>query len=92
MFGAWECALQFHTSHMNYSQFPEVVIITGASAGVGRATALAFASKGAALGLIARNEARLKSLQEEITAMGGRASFFIADVSQAAELEKAWDN
>ena len=44
---------------MNTGMKPEVVVITGAGAGIGRATVREFARKGARLGLIARNQARL---------------------------------
>jgi short chain dehydrogenase len=49
-----------------------VVVVTGASAGVGRATARAFAERGAALGLIARDEQRLTTTLREVEADGGR--------------------
>ncbi len=44
----------------------QVVVITGASAGVGRATALLFAKSGAKIGLIARDIDRLENLKQEI--------------------------
>ncbi|MGH2536449.1 MAG: SDR family NAD(P)-dependent oxidoreductase, partial [Candidatus Promineifilaceae bacterium] len=43
------------------SEQPEIVVITGASAGVGRATARAFARQGADIGLVARGEAGLRA-------------------------------
>jgi NADP-dependent 3-hydroxy acid dehydrogenase YdfG len=53
----------------------KVVIITGASSGIGEATAKELASKGAKLVLAARREDRLKKLQDEIQASGGQAIF-----------------
>jgi NAD(P)-dependent dehydrogenase (short-subunit alcohol dehydrogenase family) len=52
---------------------PRVVAVTGASAGVGRATAKAFATQGASLVLLARDESRLESAREEVRAAGGDA-------------------
>ena len=52
----------------------KVVIITGASSGIGEATAKELASKGAKLVLAARREDRLKKLQEEIRNNGGQAN------------------
>lgn len=51
----------------------KVVIITGASSGIGKATAKKLASQGAKLVLAARREDRLKTLQEEIQNDGGQA-------------------
>ncbi|HEY4545170.1 MAG TPA: SDR family oxidoreductase [Pedomonas sp.] len=61
----------------------KVVVITGASAGVGRATALAFARQGAKLGLIARDEAALADTKAEIEALGTKAAVFPLDVANA---------
>ena len=66
-----------------------VVAITGASAGVARATALAFARKGCHVGAISRNEGRLASLKGEIEAMGGTCHTAIADVADAEALDDA---
>ncbi|MGH8213878.1 MAG: SDR family oxidoreductase [Rhodanobacteraceae bacterium] len=68
-----------------------VVVITGASAGVGRATALAFARHGAKVGLIARGEEGLESTRREIELAGGEAIACSADVADAPALEKAAD-
>lgn len=71
----------------NNQKPPEIVVITGASAGVGRATALAFARRGARLGLIARGIERLESAQREVEALGGQALILPADISRADKLE-----
>ena len=68
---------------------PRVVVVTGASAGVGRATARAFAAQGDAVGLIARGVAGLEAAAAEIRAAGGRAVWVTADVSDAAAVEAA---
>ena len=67
----------------------QVVVITGASAGVGRATARAFAARGARIGLIARNEEALENARAEVEARGGKAIVVIADVADAGAIEHA---
>ncbi len=59
----------------------QVALVTGASAGVGRATALALAAAGAAVGLVARGAQGLQEVAEAIQATGGRAIAFPADVT-----------
>jgi NAD(P)-dependent dehydrogenase (short-subunit alcohol dehydrogenase family) len=68
---------------------PEVVVITGASAGVGRAIARRFASDGAHVGLIARGEAGLDAAAADVERLGGRALALPCDVSDAAALDAA---
>ncbi|MFD1910933.1 SDR family oxidoreductase [Halodurantibacterium flavum] len=67
----------------------KVVVITGATAGVGRATALAFAQQGARLGLIARDEAALTALQDELRPMGVRSQRLAVDMADAAAVTAA---
>ena len=71
------------------SQKAEVVVITGASAGVGRATAREFARHGAAIGLIARGVDGLKAAQKEVEELGGKALVFPLDVGNADRVEAA---
>jgi len=68
---------------------PSVVVITGAGSGVGRATARAFASMGAAIGLVARGEDALEAAVKEVGSAGGRALMIPADVADAAAVERA---
>lgn len=70
-------------------QKPEVVVITGASAGVGRATAEAFARRGARIGLLARGVNRLHATAREIERLGGQALVCPADVSGAEAVDLA---
>jgi len=66
-----------------------VVVITGASAGVGRATARAFAARGARVALLARGVERLKAARREIEAMGAEAIDLPCDVADADAVEAA---
>jgi NAD(P)-dependent dehydrogenase (short-subunit alcohol dehydrogenase family) len=59
----------------------KVVIITGASSGIGRAAAAALARSGAHLMLVSRTEAKLKEIQQEIEAEGGKAWIYPTDLS-----------
>ena len=67
----------------------EVIVITGATAGVGRAAARAFAKRGAHVGLIARDAGRLEATRSEVEALGGKALTVSADVADAAAMERA---
>lgn len=67
----------------------EVVVITGGSAGVGRATAVRFASQGAAVAVLARGEDGLAGAVKEIEAAGGTALAIPVDVADADQLEAA---
>jgi NAD(P)-dependent dehydrogenase (short-subunit alcohol dehydrogenase family) len=67
----------------------QVVVITGASAGVGRAIARAFAQRGAAIGLIARGRDRLEAAYREVEELGGRGFVVPADVADADQVEAA---
>ncbi|MEK4456605.1 SDR family oxidoreductase [Paenibacillus sp. FSL R10-2748] len=69
----------------------KVVIITGASSGIGEATAKELASKGAKLVLAARREARLQKLQEAIQNNGGQAVYKVTDVSSHEQMEELAD-
>lgn len=69
----------------------EVVVVTGASAGIGRATARAFGARGALVGLIARGRDGLERARREIQAAGGRALVLPVDVAEAAQVEAAAD-
>lgn len=68
---------------------PKVVVITGASAGVGRATAREFARAGAHIGLVARNADALQAARREVEHLGGKAIACVADVSRASDVEAA---
>ncbi len=68
-----------------------VVVVTGASAGVGRAVARAFGAQGAKVGLVARTREALEDAAREIERAGGEALVLPLDVADAAAVEKAAD-
>lgn len=68
---------------------PEVVVVTGASAGVGRATAREFGKRGARIGLLARNPDGLDGARKEVEALGGKAIAIPTDVADPGAVEAA---
>lgn len=76
---------------MNNSKKSEVVVITGASAGIGRATVRRFAREGARIGLLARGVDGLEAAREEVEADGGRALVLATDVADSKQVEAAAD-
>lgn len=74
---------------MNNEKASRVIVITGASAGVGRACAHAFAKEGAQIGLIARGRAGLEGAKREVEERGGQAIVLPADVSDPEAVESA---
>lgn len=66
----------------------KVALITGASSGIGRATAELFAARGAKLVLAARRKEELDSLASEIEARGGQATVVVTDVAVAQDVER----
>jgi short-subunit dehydrogenase len=67
----------------------EVVVVTGATAGVGRAVVREFARRKAWIGLIARDKERLEAARSEVEGQGGRALALPLDVAHADEVERA---
>ena len=74
---------------MQGKNYPEVVMITGASAGIGRATARAFARRGAFIGLLARDRDRLETTRAEVEELGGKGLVLVADVADETAMEDA---
>lgn len=69
----------------------QVVVVTGASSGIGRETALSFAARGAKVVAAARGEPGLASLIEEITAAGGEAAYAVCDVADPVQVQAVAD-
>lgn len=69
----------------------QVAVITGGSAGIGRAAAQAFAAKGYSVGLIARGAERLEQARAELESLGARVHTVAADVADADALAQAAD-
>lgn len=66
----------------------KVVIVTGASSGIGRATAIEFARNGSRVVIAARSEEKLKSLETEIAALGAEVLACVTDVSKEEDCRK----
>ncbi len=69
----------------------KVVVVTGASAGLGRAIVREFAKQGANIGLLARGKDGLEGAKKEVEEMGGKALAIPTDVSQPDQIEAAAD-
>ena len=67
----------------------KVVLITGAGSGIGKATALRFASEGAAVGVLSQTQKEVQATVEELRKLGGRAMPLVADVSDSAAVAGA---
>ncbi len=69
----------------------QVVVVTGASGGVGRAVARAYAARGASVALLARGERGLAAAAADVTSLGGTPLPISVDVSEAAAVDAAAD-
>jgi NAD(P)-dependent dehydrogenase (short-subunit alcohol dehydrogenase family) len=87
--------LQFTTASLNERDFTmtrftgKTVFISGASSGIGKVTALAFAAEGAQLALIGRRQPEGEATAQAIRDQGGKALFIQADVTQEAAIQSA---
>ncbi|HUH40036.1 MAG TPA: SDR family oxidoreductase [Castellaniella sp.] len=81
-----------NTSHEIQTVKPQVVVITGASAGVGRATVREFARRGAHIGLLARGKDGLDAAAREVELAGGKALAIVVDMADAQAVENAADH
>ncbi|HTO32802.1 MAG TPA: SDR family NAD(P)-dependent oxidoreductase [Pararhizobium sp.] len=74
---------------MEFSQ--KVALVTGGGSGIGKASALALARKGAVVGVLGRTKDELGETADEIIAAGGKAMTLLADISQADQMRQAVD-
>ncbi|HYZ38985.1 MAG TPA: SDR family oxidoreductase [Pseudonocardiaceae bacterium] len=73
------------------SSTPQVVVVTGASGGIGRATAQQFGARGAKVALLARGELGLQGAAKEVEAAGGTALPICVDTADYAQIQQAAD-
>ena len=66
----------------------QVVVVTGASSGIGRETAIMLGERGASVVLAARNETALQGVAEEIDRLGGEAHVVVTDVAEWSQVER----
>lgn len=74
---------------MNSPNTPQVVVVTGAGAGLGRAIVQSFARRGAHIGLVSRGQERLEDARREVESLGGKALVLPGDVADPQTLETA---
>src|SRR5581483_160070 len=86
--GSWH-RIQPRSPRTLHRMSKRIVVVTGASAGVGRATVRAFAREGADVGLIARGVEGLDGARREVEACGGRAIVLPTDVADAEQVDAA---
>src|SRR5438874_10332325 len=70
---------------------PEIAVVTGASAGIGRATAREFATHGCKVALLARGRAGLDAAAREVEQLGGKALAIPTDVADHQAVERTAD-
>lgn len=70
----------------------KIAIVTGASSGIGKTTAEAFAREGATVVLAARREDRLREVKAGIEAKGGAAEYIVADLTERRQCDKIVDS
>ena len=78
-----------HTTAVQNGHKPKVIVVTGASAGLGRAIVRAFAREQAHIGLVARGRDGLEGARREVESMGGKALVLPTDVADPDQVEAA---
>ena len=84
-----EALIEVEETPADTNKKPEVVVITGASAGLGRAIVRRFAQEGAHIGLVARGRDGLEGAKSDIEKLGGKAIIIEGDVADPETHEKA---
>lgn len=79
----------FSSKKGSHCRMSRVIVITGADAGIGRATVREFAADGNRIGLIGRDQDRLEQAAEEVRRLGGEAAVCPADIADPAQVEAA---
>src|SRR4051812_35248898 len=74
---------------MQHNISGSVVLVTGASSGIGAATAISLAASGAKVALVARRQDRLDDVAAQISARGGIALTVVADITDAGQASAA---
>ncbi|MGI8640952.1 MAG: glucose 1-dehydrogenase [Pyrinomonadaceae bacterium] len=70
----------------------KVVIVTGASSGIGRATALLFAENGAKVAAVGRNEKELNALRDEAVEKNGTVKVYLTDICEETQIERFFNH
>jgi short-subunit dehydrogenase len=83
--------IRYMNSPRHHERRGPVVVVTGASGGLGRAIAVAFAKRGASVALLARNTDRLESAAQEVRQRGGNAITIPTDVAEWEDVSRARD-
>ncbi len=84
-----EALIEVEETPANNNEKPEVVVITGASAGLGRAIVRRFAQEGAHIGLVARGRDGLEGAKKDVEELGGKAIIIQGDVADPETTERA---
>ena len=78
-------------SRIDTSLKDKVAIVTGASSGIGRAAALAYAAHGASVAMVSRGKERLEATAKQVETLGPKALPISADVGEEADLQRIYD-